>query len=160
MPALIFLCTAVVEILKVTELAPAGTVTLAGTLAFAGRLLVRETTIGLLVILLSVTVPTELDPPTTVVGFKVTDKSTAGTTGVGAVTASVADLVIPAYVAVILPAVVKLTAEVVTVKFAAEAFPGTVTILATEAAGFALARFSAAPLAGAGPDRLTVPTVD
>lgn len=70
MLALILLLTLVVVILNVAELAPAGTVTFAGTLAFVGLLLASVTTKALVVALSSVTVPTELDPPTTVVGFK------------------------------------------------------------------------------------------
>ena len=65
-------------ILKVAELAPAGTVTFAGTIALVGLLLVSATNKGVEVILLSVTIPTELDPPTTVVGFKVREESAPG----------------------------------------------------------------------------------
>lgn len=93
MLALIFLLVVVVVMLNVAELAPAGTVTFAGTIALAGLLLVSVTTKGLDVILLSVTVPTELDPPTTVVGFKVKEESAAGT---GALTVRVVDLFTPA----------------------------------------------------------------
>jgi hypothetical protein len=93
MLALIFLLVVVVLILKVAELAPAGTVTFAGTVALVGLLLVSVTSKGVEVILLSVTVPTELDPPTTVLGFKVRDESAAGA---GALTVSVADLFTPA----------------------------------------------------------------
>ena len=88
----IFLVVGAVVILKLAELAPAGTVTFAGTLAFTGLLLVRVTTVAVGVILFSVTVPTEFDPPTTVVGFKVSDESTAG---VDAVTVSVTDSLTP-----------------------------------------------------------------
>ena len=94
MVALIFLLVAVVVMLNATELAPAGTVTLAGTVAFVGFVLERVTRTGLDVILLRATVPTELVPPTTVLGFKVRDESTAGT--MGAVTVTVADLLTPA----------------------------------------------------------------
>jgi len=93
MLALTFLLVVVVAILNVAELAPAGTVTFAGPLALVGLLLLRLTTKGLDVTLLSVTVPTELDPPTTVVGFKVRDESA---TGAGALTVRVADLFTPA----------------------------------------------------------------
>jgi hypothetical protein len=96
MPALIFLLVVVVVILNSAELAPAGTVMFAGTTAFAGLLLVSFTTTGLDVTLSSITVPTEIDPPTTVLGFKVSDKSAAGAVGAGAVTVSVADLLAPA----------------------------------------------------------------
>jgi hypothetical protein len=91
MAALILLLTLVVVMLKVAELAPAGTVTFAGTIAFVGLLLERVTTKALETALSSVTVPTELEPPTTVVGFKVKETSAAGV-GAGAVTVSVVDL--------------------------------------------------------------------
>ena len=97
--------------LKIAELAPAGTKTFAGTLAFVGRLLIRVTTTSLGVTLLSVTVPTELEPPITDVGFKASDESAAG---VDAVTVSVVDLFTPEYVAVMLPRVVALTVFVFT----------------------------------------------
>ena len=79
----------VVLMLKAAELAPAGTVTLAGTITFFGLLLARETTTGLEVTLLSVTVPTEFEPPTTVFGFKLKDSNA---TGAGGLTVNVADL--------------------------------------------------------------------
>jgi hypothetical protein len=157
MLALILLLTLVVAMLNVAELAPAGTVTFAGTLAFPGLLLAKVTTKALDVALSKVTVPTELDPPTTVVGFKVKDVSAAG---VGAVTVSVVDLFTPAYVAVMLPTVVELTTEVFTAKFADDALAGTVTELGTDAAGLALAKVTMAPFAGAAPVRLTVPVAD
>jgi hypothetical protein len=78
MLALILLLTLVVMMLNVAELAPAGTITFAGTLAFVGLLLAKVTTRALEVALSSVTVPTELDPPTTVVGFKVKEASAGG----------------------------------------------------------------------------------
>jgi hypothetical protein len=91
--ALILLLTVVVATLKVVELAPAGTVTLAGTIAFVGLLLVSVTTrppAGAAFV--KVTVPTEFDPPTTVVGLNVNAESAAGAAGF---TVSVADLVSP-----------------------------------------------------------------
>lgn len=95
MVALIFLLVAVVLMLKLAALAPAGTVTLAGTTAFFGLLLVTETTTGVEVTLLRVTVPTEPDPPTTVFGFKLKDSNATGA-GAGGLTVSVADFVVPA----------------------------------------------------------------
>ncbi len=94
MLALIFLFVVVVVILKVAVLAPAGTVMLAGTIAFVGLLLVRVSTKGIDVTLLSFTVPTEPDPPTTVFGFKLTDDSAAGDDA--AFTVIVVDLFTPA----------------------------------------------------------------
>lgn len=82
MLAVILLLVAVVVMSKIAELVPAGTVTVAGTLAFVGLLLIRVTTASLGVILLSVTVPTELEPPITDVGSKASDENAAGYTGV------------------------------------------------------------------------------
>jgi hypothetical protein len=157
MLALILLLTLVVVMLNVAELAPAGTVTFAGTLALIGLLLARVTTKLLEVALSRVTVPTELDPPTTIEGFKVKEASAGGA---GAVTVSVVDLFTPAYVAVMLPIVVELTTEVFTTKFTDDVSAGTVTELGTDAAGLALAKVTVAPFAGAEPVRLTVPVAD
>ena len=79
--------------LKAAELAPAGTVTLAGTITFFGLLLATVTTTGVDVTLLRVTVPAALDPPTTVFGFKLRDSNIAGAAGL---TVNVADLLMPA----------------------------------------------------------------
>lgn len=57
------------------------------------------------------------------------------------------------------PAVVELTEVVFTVKFADEAFAGTVTELGTVVPEFALDKLTTAPPKGAGPVRLTVPVV-
>lgn len=57
------------------------------------------------------------------------------------------------------PAVVAVTGDVLTVKFADDALAATVTELGTDAAGLALARFTTAPPAGAALDRVTVPVV-
>ena len=87
-----FLFVGAVLMLKLAELAPAGTVTFAGTDALTGSLLVSAITTVVAVTLLSVTVPTELEPPITVLGFRVSEVSTAG----GATdTVNVADLVTP-----------------------------------------------------------------
>ncbi len=93
MLTMVFLFTAVVATLNVAELAPAGTLTFAGTIAFVGLLLVSVTTkppVGAAWV--KVTVPTEFDPPTTVVGLNVSEESAAGEAGF---TVSVADLVTP-----------------------------------------------------------------
>ena len=93
MLALILLFVLVVATLKFTVLAPAGTVTLGGTFARAGLLLVSVTTnppAG--AALLNVMVPAEFEPPTTVVGFKARDERTGGA---AAFTVIIADLVTP-----------------------------------------------------------------
>ena len=66
--ALVVACTCVVLILKLLDCEPAGTVTLAGTVA-AGLLLVIVTVVAAWAIAVSVTVPVEELPPVTVVGF-------------------------------------------------------------------------------------------
>ena len=75
--------------LKVAELAPGAMLTLAGTVATV-LLVVSATTAPLVGAgLVRVTVPTEVEPPTTLDGFSVRDESTAGA---GALTVRVADL--------------------------------------------------------------------
>jgi hypothetical protein len=93
MLTMVFLFTAVVATLNVAELAPAGTLTFPGTDAFVGLLLASVTTkppVGAAFV--KVMVPTEFDPPTTVVGLNVNAESAAGAAGL---TVSVADLVTP-----------------------------------------------------------------
>src|SRR5215467_7693976 len=68
--------------------------------------------------------------------------------------------VTPEKLAVILPIVVTPTAAVETEKLADVALAGTVTVGGTEAAELALERLTLAPLAGAGPVRLTIPVID
>jgi hypothetical protein len=70
--------TETVVIVNVAVVAPEATVTLAGTVAAAVLLLVRVTTAPVAgAAALSVTVPCEGFPPTTLVGFKVTEVTTA-----------------------------------------------------------------------------------
>ncbi len=66
--ALVTACTCVVLILKLLDCEPAGTVTLAGTVA-AGLLLVIVIVVAAGAIAVNVTVPVEELPPVTVVGF-------------------------------------------------------------------------------------------
>ena len=68
--ALVVACTCVVLILKLLDCEPAGTVTLAGTMA-AGLFLVIVTVVAAGAVAVSVTVPVEELPPVTVVGFNV-----------------------------------------------------------------------------------------
>ena len=94
MLTLVFLFVRDVATLNVAELAPPGTVTVAGTAAFAGFLLLKVTTkppMG--AAKLSVTVPSKFEPPTTVDGFSATDESAAGGAGF---TVIVVDFVTPA----------------------------------------------------------------
>ena len=85
---------AIVLILNVTERAPAGTVTVGGIITFVGLLLASETTTGFEAALLRLTVPTELDPPTTVFGSKLKDSNSTGV-GASGLTVNIADFVMP-----------------------------------------------------------------
>jgi len=80
---------------KVALVAPAGTVTLAGTVATPGLLLERETRAPpVRAGPLSMTLPVEGDPPFTLVGFSVTEARVGG--GACGVTLSKAVWVTPA----------------------------------------------------------------
>ena len=92
MLATTFLLVVFVVIVKVAEVAPAATVTLAGTVARVLLLVSAIVAPPAGAALLSFTVPVEGDPPTTVVGLRVRDDSTAGVVGF---TVSAADLVTP-----------------------------------------------------------------
>ena len=88
--------TARVVTVNVALVAPAGMVTLAGTVATAGLSLERETmTPPVRADPLSVTLPVEGDPPLTLVGFSVSDVRVGPGGGCG-VTVSEAVLVTPA----------------------------------------------------------------
>ena len=91
MPTVVFFLTVFVLTVNVTLVAPAGTVILFGTLAAEGLLLDRETVAPPAgAAPLSVTVPVDEVPPTTVLGLKLTDESV----GAG-FTVSVAVRVVP-----------------------------------------------------------------
>ncbi len=80
MVTLCFLFTAVVDIVNVALVLPAGIVTLTGTLA-AFELLLNDTTAPPLgAAPVNVTVPWEEDPPTTLVGLKVSVLNAGGFT--------------------------------------------------------------------------------
>ena len=91
--AVTFLLVLVVATLNVAVLAPPGTVTVAGTVARAGLLLVSVTSNPAAgAAPLRRTVPSELDPPTSVDGFNVTLDNVAGGAGF---TVMVVDLFTP-----------------------------------------------------------------
>ena len=142
--------------------APAATVTLEGTLATAGLLLdmvIRAPPAGAGP--LNVTVPVEdWTPPTTLVGFKLSDERVTGGGGAG-LTVSEADLVAPLYVADMLTTVETATALVVTVNAAVVDPAATVTLEGTLAtAGLLLDMVIRAPPAGAAALRVTVTVED
>jgi hypothetical protein len=145
---------------NVALLAPAGTVTLEGTLA-AKLLLVSATRAPPAgAAALSVTVPVEdCSPPTTLAGFKLSE-ATVGS-GSGGFTVSVAVLVVPPYAALIVTAVDAVTALVLTVKLAVVAPAATVTLAGTRAAVvLLLASDTTAPPDGAALLKVTVPVDD
>jgi hypothetical protein len=87
--------TAIVVTVNVALVAPAGMVTLEGTVATVVLLLMRETTAPpVRACPLSVTVPVEGDPPMTLLGLSVTEVR-VGPGGGGGVTMSGAVLVTP-----------------------------------------------------------------
>src|SRR6266850_3110214 len=147
--------TALVLTGKVALVAPAGTVTLPGTVA-AELLLDSVTCVpppgaGPS----SVTVPVELLPPVTVVGFTASEvRRTLGTT------VRVAVRVAPPYDAEMVADVDAATAVVLTVNVALVAPAGTVTLPDTVAAELLLDSVTCAPPAGAGPFSVTVPTAE
>jgi len=109
--------TVFVEMAKVALVAPAATVTFAGTVAAAVLLLVNATTAPAAgAALLNLTVPCEDVPPVTDEGLTLTDEMLAAG-GAPAVTVRVAERVVSEN-AVIVTDVVDATADVVTVKFA------------------------------------------
>jgi hypothetical protein len=144
--------TPLVVIVKVALVAPAATVTLAGTTAAAVLLLDKVTTAppaGALPV--RVTVPVELFPPTTDVGVLVRVESTGG------FTTSVAVRLTPS-VAVMVTEVPAVTVLVVMVNVADVLPAGTFTLAGTTAAAvLLLCNETAAPPVGAAADSVTVP---
>lgn len=100
----------------------------------------------------NVTVPVELSPPGKVVGFSVSEASANGVIS----NVTIAD--VPLSVAVIVAAVVVLTLIVPAVNVAVVCPAGTVTVAGTDTRLLHV-RETAIPPAGAGPPRVTVPTV-
>ncbi len=148
--------TPLVLTVNVMLLAPAATVTLAGTVAAAVLSLIRETDAPPLGAgPLRVTVPVEGDPPVTLVGLSAIADSVAEP---GGATLSEAILVTPAYIAEMVTAVELVTALVLTVNVALLAPAATVTLAGTVAAAvLPLERETATPPLGAGPLSVTVP---
>ena len=151
------LTTALVVTAKVALVAPAPTVTLAGTVAtpeFELARLTRSPALG--AALVKVAVPVAEAPPVTVAGFRVIAlRLTGGGTGL---TVSTAVRVTPPKVPEIDNAVVAITLVVVIEKVALVAPAAMVTLAGTVAtAVFALLRPTTAPPAGAPAVSVTVP---
>jgi hypothetical protein len=135
--------TAVVFTVNVALVAPAATVTLAGTVA-ADALLERDTTAPLLGAgPLRVTVPVEEEPPVTLLGLSVIEESVGGVPA--GVTVSVAVFADVPKVAVIVAEVEEVTVLLLTVNVALVAPEATVTLEGTVAAGISLERDTAVP---------------
>jgi hypothetical protein len=147
----VLLATALVVTTKVADVLPAGTVTKGDTCAAAVLLLCRVTTappVGAAPF--SVTVPVELFPPTTEVGFNERAESVA------ALTVSVADCGTP-YNPEMLTGVLAATELVVTGKVAVVVPAATVTLGGTCAAILSLAKVTTAPPVGATALSVIVP---
>jgi len=147
--------TRVVETVKVALVAPAATVTLAGTVVTAVLLLAKATTAPpACAAALRVTVPVEGFPPPTLVGFRLKEERVAG----GGDTVSTADFVTPPNTAEIVTAVEAVTELVNTVKFSVVAPAATVTLAGTVAiAVLLLASATTTPPAGATALTVNVP---
>jgi len=149
--------TAEVDTANVALVDPAGTVTLAGTLATAVLLLDSDTTAPPLgAPEVSVAVPVEPVPPVTLEGFTETADSEAG--AAGGVTESVAVRVTPSNVALTTADVDALTALVEIVKLALLLPAGTVTLAGTVATpALLLESDTSTPPDGAAAVSVTVP---
>jgi hypothetical protein len=148
--------TELVDTVKFALVAPAATVTLAGTVANAVLPLERVTTAppagaGAL----RVTVPVEVFPAATLVGLRLTEERVVA--GGGGFTRRLMDLVASSTAAETVTTVVAVTALVDTVKFALAAPAGTVTLAGTAAtAELLLERVTATPPVGAAVSSVTV----
>src|SRR5436190_705272 len=155
MATAVAMATGCVVMAKLAVVAPAATVTEAGTAA-AALLLARVTTTppaGAAEV--SVTVPVLPIPPRTAVGFSVKAFSAAG-----GFTASVAAFAAPLKVAVMVTAVCAVTGSVVMAKVAVIAPAATVTDAETIAAlTLLLVSVTTAPPAGAAVASVTVPVL-
>jgi hypothetical protein len=151
MVAVVEVETEAVVTVNVAEVLPAATVTVAGTVALV-ELEARDTAAPPVAAgPLRVTVPVEDVPPVTLLGLTATLES------VGVLIVSVAVLLTPATVPVIVAVVTAETADVETVKVAVVAPAATVTVAGTVALVVLEVRLTTIPLAPAGPLRVTVP---
>ena len=147
--------TEVVVTVKVALLAPAGTVTLAGTLV-ALELSDSDTTVPPLgAAPVRVTVPVEALPPVTLVGLRLNAESVGPPDG--GLTVSGAVRVTPPKTAETVADVAAVTEVVVTVKVLLVAPAGTVTLAGTLVALEFSESDTTAPPLGAAPVRVTVP---
>jgi len=155
MVAVIFAVTAVVAVVNVADVLPEATVTDAGTVTpLATSLLERVTTVPPAGAGPDrVTVPDELAPPVTDVGFR------AALSSVGAVTVSAAVLVVEPRTALIVAETLAVTPVVEVVKVAVVLPEATVTDAGTVTplAVLLLERLTAVPPVGAGLESVTVP---
>ena len=142
-----------VVIVNVADVAPAGIVTDAMTLARVALLLRNVTVVAVVDARLSVTVPVELSPPRTDVGFKLSALNVTG----AVLMVNVAVLVTIPAVAVIVADDAALTAVVVTVNVAVDAPAATVTLAGTVADALLLERLTTIPPVGAGEPSVIVP---
>ncbi len=151
------MATPAVMAVNITDVFPAGTVTVIGTVT-AGSGLLKETMIPPAgAVWPIVTVPVEFVPPVTGVGLKLK----AVTVIEGSTVALPVTIVAPVF-AVTVTGVELPTAPAVTVKVVLFAFAGTSTIplMGTgNAAELLLVRLTASPPVGAGPDSVTVPVL-
>jgi hypothetical protein len=146
--------TATVETVNEPEVEPAGIVMLGGTVAEAPELEISTTMPPVGAAVVSVAVPVDGRPPTTVVG----ERLRADSATPAGVTERIADLVEPEYVAVIVADEDDVTESDVTVKFAEVEPAGIVTPGETVAtAVFRLASTMLAPPVGAAALKVTVP---
>jgi hypothetical protein len=147
--------TALVVAVKPAPVAPAATVTLAGTPAAALELESETSSPPVGAALVKLTVPCEVDPPVTLAGARLKELRLAG--GGAGVTVTVAVRVTPFQAAVSVTAVEAVTAAVVTGKVVLVAPAAIVTLAGTEAtAEFALESVTGAPPDGAALVSVTV----
>ena len=148
-----FAATGVVVTVNVALVAPAATVTFAGTCAAAVLLLVSATAAPPAgAAPLKVTVPVEEIPPVTLDGLKLRPE------GIGALTVRFADFVVPLSSPEMLTVALAVTGVVVTVNVALVAPAATVTFAGTVAAAvLLLVSVTTAPPAGAALFNVTVP---